>query len=102
MTAARFLLLIVSQQASAGPIMSALPRRCQRRPACYNFVNPAPVSRAFFLNETMQQVQRLSKAFGAQVLFENVTWNVSEGDRGRSEEHTSELQSQSNLVCRLF
>ena len=61
--------------------MSALPRRCQRRPACYNFVNPAPVSRAFFLNETMQQVQRLSKAFGAQVLFENVTWNVSEGDR---------------------
>src|SRR5688572_32186917 len=24
------------------------------------------------------------------------------GDRGRSEEHTSELQSQSNLVCRLL
>src|SRR2546430_9483503 len=28
---------------------------------------------------------------------------VDEGDpRGRSEEHTSELQSQSNLVCRLL
>src|SRR5688572_32453580 len=25
-----------------------------------------------------------------------------EGGRGRSEEHTSELQSQSNLVCRLL
>src|SRR2546427_2316816 len=25
-----------------------------------------------------------------------------EGRRGRSEEHTSELQSQSNLVCRLL
>src|SRR2546430_8146938 len=25
-----------------------------------------------------------------------------EADRGRSEEHTSELQSQSNLVCRLL
>src|SRR2546430_6729552 len=24
------------------------------------------------------------------------------GDQGRSEEHTSELQSQSNLVCRLL
>src|SRR5688572_30880344 len=24
------------------------------------------------------------------------------GERGRSEEHTSELQSQSNLVCRLL
>ncbi len=29
----------------------------------------------------MQQVQNLSKAFGGQILFENVTWNVSEGDR---------------------
>src|SRR2546427_2556948 len=26
----------------------------------------------------------------------------AEGDRERSEEHTSELQSQSNLVCRLL
>src|SRR5688572_32502584 len=26
----------------------------------------------------------------------------SAADRGRSEEHTSELQSQSNLVCRLL
>src|SRR2546427_2622083 len=27
---------------------------------------------------------------------------VADLDRGRSEEHTSELQSQSNLVCRLL
>src|SRR2546427_6046566 len=27
---------------------------------------------------------------------------VDEGERCRSEEHTSELQSQSNLVCRLL
>src|SRR2546430_6323862 len=27
---------------------------------------------------------------------------VNEGAQGRSEEHTSELQSQSNLVCRLL
>src|SRR2546430_10146396 len=31
------------------------------------------------------------------------TWNINDVDRaGRSEEHTSELQSQSNLVCRLL
>ena len=29
----------------------------------------------------MQQVQNLSKGFGSQILFENVTWSVSEGDR---------------------
>src|SRR5256885_9847265 len=29
-------------------------------------------------------------------------WNVNEFTRGRSEEHTSELQSPCNLVCRLL
>src|SRR2546427_5586973 len=31
-----------------------------------------------------------------------VSFLREEGDEGRSEEHTSELQSQSNLVCRLL
>src|SRR2546430_10522683 len=31
-----------------------------------------------------------------------VTLNILHGLRNRSEEHTSELQSQSNLVCRLL
>src|SRR2546430_6826699 len=36
-----------------------------------------------------------------------VTWTKTEAERGfaargRSEEHTSELQSQSNIVCRLL
>src|SRR5688572_32535849 len=31
----------------------------------------------------------------------SASWDVSE-NRQRSEEHTSELQSQSNLVCRLL
>src|SRR2546427_9545756 len=29
-------------------------------------------------------------------------WELATADRRRSEEHTSELQSQSNLVCRLL
>src|SRR5688572_31443656 len=29
-------------------------------------------------------------------------WHKGYGSRARSEEHTSELQSQSNLVCRLL
>src|SRR2546427_2974115 len=32
----------------------------------------------------------------------SATWRARSGDCGRSEEHTSELQSQSNLVCRLL
>src|SRR2546430_3740650 len=41
-----------------------------------------------------------------QVLTDTNGWEASAyvilDDRGRSEEHTSELQSQSNLVCRLL
>src|SRR5256886_7026634 len=36
------------------------------------------------------------------VLFAGVTVSSVWGDDDRSEEHTSELQSQSNLVCRLL
>src|SRR5256886_5174805 len=32
----------------------------------------------------------------------NGTWRIYHNDQDRSEEHTSELQSQSNLVCRLL
>src|SRR5688572_32670445 len=32
----------------------------------------------------------------------NITWVLPDSAVGRSEEHTSELQSQSNLVCRLL
>src|SRR2546430_5137593 len=35
-------------------------------------------------------------------LFDRETLTVHHRDRARSEEHTSELQSQSNLVCRLL
>src|SRR5688572_32420866 len=32
----------------------------------------------------------------------SATWVMTSAERARSEEHTSELQSQSNLVCRLL
>src|SRR5256886_5600701 len=35
-------------------------------------------------------------------LLESEGIQLDEGERRRSEEHTSELQSQSNLVCRLL
>src|SRR2546430_16328436 len=41
----------------------------------------------------------MHEAFAAQVLS---TFHVLEQNGARSEEHTSELQSQSNLVCRLL
>src|SRR2546430_16937715 len=58
----------------------------------------------------------LFRSCGAQVFQERTAWRLvlvdgehaedASGERvrpgGRSEEHTSELQSQSNLVCRLL
>src|SRR5688572_31912233 len=35
-------------------------------------------------------------------LLQSVRGGADHGEDGRSEEHTSELQSQSNLVCRLL
>src|SRR5438270_4417154 len=44
-----------------------------------------------------------SEAWAAQSVAVNRTQSISLHDsRRRSEEHTSELQSQSNLVCRLL
>src|SRR2546430_3313518 len=46
----------------------------------------------------------LFRSILARVKFFSVVHRYGAGDRGylRSEEHTSELQSQSNLVCRLL
>src|SRR5688572_27378976 len=41
-----------------------------------------------------------TKEFRKEVVTERETWIL--GNQARSEEHTSELQSQSNLVCRLL
>src|SRR2546430_17708615 len=43
-----------------------------------------------------------SGAIGAPGFARYVYWRNRDGYRPRSEEHTSELQSQSNLVCRLL
>ena len=39
---------------------------------------------------------------GKEIRYGFYTNNVVRGNRGRSEEHTSELQSLVNLVCRLL
>src|SRR5205085_7288589 len=48
----------------------------------------------------------VSKRFGDHLAVAEVSFAVAPGEffsiLGRSEEHTSELQSQSNLVCRLL
>src|SRR2546430_3568818 len=46
-------------------------------------------------------VEFLTKPFRDQDLLDAIHEAI-ERDRARSEEHTSELQSQSNLVCRLL
>src|SRR2546430_16782116 len=53
-----------------------------------------------------QSAERLIIRRGAPEQLRGRHWILQFGDRiqkfGRSEEHTSELQSQSNLVCRLL
>src|SRR2546427_4989041 len=51
------------------------------------------------LERTPAVVELYQKARG--VAF-SLGLDLGEGGTGRSEEHTSELQSQSNLVCRLL
>src|SRR5688572_30963280 len=46
--------------------------------------------------------RRLLRVDDTRVLASPLQDSVVGADRGRSEEHTSELQSQSNLVCRLL
>src|SRR2546430_11278080 len=50
------------------------------------------------LKETVSSVE----AEGGSIIGVPADITVSESVRERSEEHTSELQSQSNLVCRLL
>src|SRR2546430_16144915 len=47
-------------------------------------------------------VQAICRGLGARGLATSPTYALVHQYRDRSEEHTSELQSQSNLVCRLL
>src|SRR2546430_12045532 len=61
-----------------------------------------PISEA----EATNRIIMLSRLLGAPVLIVHVSspeaTNTIRAAQTRSEEHTSELQSQSNLVCRLL
>src|SRR5205807_10327979 len=62
--------------------------------------------RGYITNEyggSAQPVRLLAQALDASgaVVGQQIAW-VPAGVRGRSEEHTSELQSPCNLVCRLL
>src|SRR2546430_7221172 len=47
---------------------------------------------------SIEHLRAFAKPLGVSILIENIPNELST----RSEEHTSELQSQSNLVCRLL
>src|SRR2546430_8297569 len=59
-----------------------------------------PISYAFFWNGSISQPRRTPLSMYSPILACNIRKRT--GRRSRSEEHTSELQSQSNLVCRLL
>src|SRR2546430_8774016 len=78
-----------------------------------------PIGSRFSIEQTMMQLSRWSRTTSISNSFQPITDSssstspvgeasspratiVSSSSRLRSEEHTSELQSQSNLVCRLL
>src|SRR5262245_45819570 len=59
--------------------------------------------------ELMERFLKHAERFGTEIIFDHIhTARLKEsplalvGDQGRSEEHTSELQSLRHLVCRLL
>src|SRR2546430_12476192 len=54
------------------------------------------------LNRAAPLVVRALSFWQTAALLRGRLQPLAESDQGRSEEHTSELQSQSNLVCRLL
>src|SRR2546421_5649654 len=50
----------------------------------------------------VQQVEHLAGGARGQLGGDLQPLRLAPGERGRSEEHTSELQSRSDLVCRLL
>src|SRR2546430_7882791 len=64
-----------------------------------------PYTTLFRSHDALQGPGRLGQLCGrrrAGAVISHGRLDLSASDRGRSEEHTSELQSQSNLVCRLL
>src|SRR2546430_10649987 len=65
----------------------------------YSRISPLLASLSFSFSSPLCLIACLSET----VIWKSVSGAISESiDSKRSEEHTSELQSQSNLVCRLL
>src|SRR2546427_7734688 len=78
----------------------ALKPQCKSATVSTRWLAQVAVSARPKRNGVMVRMRRQNFASVPQALSndsENTHWNLS-----RSEEHTSELQSQSNLVCRLL
>src|SRR2546427_4313888 len=73
---------------------TTLFRSVRRRADCPQLAQRPPVAQALRFGERELVGSRLSRRPVANLPAADVC--------GRSEEHTSELQSQSNLVCRLL
>src|SRR2546430_5050743 len=64
------------------------------RSTLFPYTNALPISAAL--------LRRLNRERGVTILLVSHDLNLAAEVSDRSEEHTSELQSQSNLVCRLL
>src|SRR2546430_9348394 len=60
-----------------------------------------PYTTLFRSNKGRIKLNASLEAFLAEIEARFIVLPIT-GEKGRSEEHTSELQSQSNLVCRLL
>src|SRR5256886_9487921 len=67
-----------------------------------NRCGPAADGPHSFFRRSMRAAAALTIARAAIIAISLSAWRPAGGAFARSEEHTSELQSQSNLVCRLL
>src|SRR2546430_12945229 len=79
--------------------------------SCFFFFNDTATTEIYTLSlHDALPISQRHRAHGRLRTTNNTCWIQRQrrdgwrrhGERGRSEEHTSELQSQSNLVCRLL
>src|SRR2546430_8719664 len=92
------LVLSTSEPLSTSDRPSILTLRLQH--TLWPALPPAPVTSTLFIDSPCAGVQLSEQLISREV--KPRTTNSSSANGLRSEEHTSELQSQSNLVCRLL
>src|SRR5207253_7440748 len=82
--------------------LCALPSSCRDRTSTAPTTSATAFSARFAANKTFIDFDQMLAANGVTFWADHASTQLMEYLKGRSEEHTSELQSRGHLVCRLL